>query len=232
MPKKYYLVIDTETVTDARFVYDIAGTLIDRKGHIMEQFNFFPQEVVNNSLFHELLFHDSFSKRKANFYNEILAYTQNIKSVTDIMAYVSELLAKYPNTVIVAYNASFDIKVLDNLASLFGGSSLFFPSSVLVYDLMHMAISAICNTKTYAEFACSYSLFTDKGNISTNAESVYSFITNNLDFKEAHTALADTEIEAAILTQVFKTHKAMKTTSASPIFKCEAWKQVQARAKK
>ena len=45
--------------------------------------------------------------------------------------------------------------------------------------------------------------YTNKGNIMTNAEVVYQYITDQEDFKEDHTALSDAIIESEILARIF-----------------------------
>ena len=45
--------------------------------------------------------------------------------------------------------------------------------------------------------------YTNKGNIITNAEIVYQYVTDQEDFKEDHTALSDAIIESEILARIF-----------------------------
>ena len=37
--KKFYMVLDTETVADARVPYDVAWIIVDRNGKVYERFN-------------------------------------------------------------------------------------------------------------------------------------------------------------------------------------------------
>jgi hypothetical protein len=53
---------------------------------------------------------------------------------------------------------------------------------------------------------------------------VYRFITKNTDFVESHTALDDTEIEAAIMTKCLKRHKKMNTDFVGQVFRNQVWK--------
>jgi len=234
MAKKFYLVLDTETISDARIVFDIAGTIIDRKGHVCEQFNYFVSEVVDAEIFPMLLKGDSFTKNKADFYLDECYEKSNIQiySLGYIQSKIHQLIKKYNNATVVAYNAAFDCSVLNNCFHNLYFDDQFFDDDVKVYDLMNMALATICNTNNYINFAKEHDYTTEKGNIQTNAEVVYRYLTNDIDFNEAHTALADTEIEAAILTQVFRTHKKLNTEMAGPLFRNDNWKKVQARAKK
>ena len=54
-------------------------------------------------------------------------------------------------------------------------------------------------TKKFKSFCDEHNYYTESGNYSTTAETVYRFIFNDTDFIEAHTALNDSEIEAEIL---------------------------------
>ena len=51
----------------------------------------------------------------------------------------------------------------------------------------------------YKTFCEENGRFTDTGNYSTTAETVFQYVTGMIDFEEAHTALNDAEIETEIL---------------------------------
>ena len=51
----------------------------------------------------------------------------------------------------------------------------------------------------YKTFCEKNNRFTDTGNYSTTAETVFQYVTGEVDFEEAHTALSDAEIETEIL---------------------------------
>ena len=86
----------------------------------------------------------------------------------------------------------------------------FFPKHVEFGCIWHLACQVICTQKLYKEWAKSNGLVSEKkGNISTNAETVYAYITNQNGFKEEHTGLSDVLIEVDILAHCFKQHKKM-----------------------
>jgi hypothetical protein len=58
--------------------------------------------------------------------------------------------------------------------------------------------------KKYKTLARAQGWVSEKGNILTNAECAYRFISGNLDFKESHTAAEDTTIEREILADCFR----------------------------
>ena len=59
--------------------------------------------------------------------------------------------------------------------------------------------SIITDTEPYKAFCEEHERFTDSGNYSATAETVYQFITNNPDFVEEHMGYEDSTIEAEIL---------------------------------
>ena len=70
-----------------------------------------------------------------------------------------------------------------------------------------MACQTILNTKNYIRFAEQNGLESDKGNILTNAEYAYRFLTNQIDFIESHTGLEDVKIEIAIMAKCLSVHR-------------------------
>jgi hypothetical protein len=72
-------------------------------------------------------------------------------------------------------------------------------------------------------------MVTEKGNVKTNAETVYAYLTRDANYTEAHHALMDCEIEADILFKARKYRKKHHTKFAMPVFHCEEWKNVQSR---
>ena len=70
--KKFYMVLDTETTTTARAPFDIAYTIIDRKGNIVEQKNYLVADIFNSPLGQHILMHDDFSKNKMYKYVEMM----------------------------------------------------------------------------------------------------------------------------------------------------------------
>jgi hypothetical protein len=70
--KKHFMILDTETTSTARIPFDIAYTIIDRKGNIVEQKNYLTADVFNSPLGQHLLMHDDFSKNKMHKYVEMM----------------------------------------------------------------------------------------------------------------------------------------------------------------
>ena len=218
--KKYYMVLDTETVADARVPYDVAWILVDRAGNVIERFNGLTAEVLTNPTLRYLVKRDSFSKRKAAFYLDDAS--AQVIPFKDIMDYTRGIIADYDATV-VAYNAGFDVKVLNDYAVILCGEQ-FFAENTPVWDLWNMALNTICNSSNYVRWCIESGFITEKGNISCSAEAVYSYLSQESDFEEDHTALSDCEIEAQILQAVFDRKQKLETGMCSPVFRQKVWK--------
>lgn len=221
MTKKYYMVLDTETVADARVPYDVAWILVDRQGQIVERFNGLTAEIMQNETLRYLIKRDSFSKRKAAFYLD--NDPAQIMPFEDIANYTCDIIAGYDATV-VAYNAGFDVKVLNDYAKVLTGEQ-FFAENTEIWDLWNMALNTICDSSNYVRWCIDNGFITEKGNISCSAESVYSYLTGNATFEEDHTALSDCEIEAKILQAVFDRKQKLETSMCSPVFRQRVWKE-------
>lgn len=221
MTKKFYAVLDCETVGDARVPYDIAWIIVDRQGQVYERFNGLVAEVLQNETLRYLVSKDSFAKKKAPFYLE--------NEPAEIMPFERVLCefdyhAHVYNPVVVAYNAAFDTKVLNDYSNVIIGIP-FFAEDVEIWDLWNMALNTVCDSSNYVRWCIDAGFITEKGNISCSAEAVYSYLTKDKDFIEDHTALSDCEIEAKILQAVFNRKQKLETEFCSPVFRQTVWKR-------
>jgi len=222
MTKKYYMVLDTETVADARVPYDVAWIVVDRNGYIMDKFNSLTAEIMQNETLRYLVKKDSFSKKKASFYlnNE----PAPIMPFDAIMNATRSAIAYWHDAIVVAYNAAFDVKVLNDYANVLTDEQ-FFEENTEVWDLWNMALNTICDSSNFVRWCIDNGFITEKGNISCSAEAVYSYLSHNGDFEEDHTALSDCEIEAKILQAVFDRKQKLETSMCSPVFRQRVWKE-------
>lgn len=223
--RKYYLVLDTETVADARIPFDIAYTIVNRKGEIVEQRDFFTQEIVGNATGLYLIAKDSFSKSKAQFYFETAAANPNmIQPFAEIVRELQESRARWNDAAVVAYNARFDVGVINRFAEALN-QEVVFAEDAEVWDLWNIALHSLCNSRNYVEFSLLNNFITEAGNVKSSAEAVFNYLLKDGSFTEAHTALADTEIEAEILLACFKRHKKLETEYAKPMFAHPIWRE-------
>ena len=221
MSKKYYLVLDTETLADARVPYDVAWVILDREGNVYEQYNALVAEVLENETLRYLLKKDSFAKRTADFYlndgHPTISPFEHIFCEFDYALHVYD-------PVVVAYNAAFDVKVLNDYAKALIGMC-FFSDEIEIWDLWNMSLNTVCDSSNYVRWCIDHGFFTEKGNISCSAEAVYSYLFKDDNFKEDHTALSDCKIESQILTKVFSRKKKLITEYCNPVFRQDVWKK-------
>lgn len=228
--RKVFAILDIETLTDARLAFDIAWILKDSKGRTLETHNYLVREIVDTPFANILIRRDSFMKNKAQFYMDGMAFNSfDIMSLVSIHDIFHAAAAKYNAKIVMcAYNAKFDYNVLnDNMQAYYGMN--FFDDSVEVVDIMTMALATICDTNKFVRWCQLNNHVTAKGNVQTNAETVYAYLTRNSDFVEAHHALEDCEIESDIYFKARSYRKKHHKQFANPVFACKEWKKVQAR---
>ena len=232
MTKKVFAVLDIETLTDARLAFDIAWILYDSKGNELERHNYLVKEIVESPFFELLLSRDSFIKNKSDYYFDGLDSCEfEILSLEEISYRFYEAESRYDAKIVMcAYNARFDFNALNNNLLHYTGDMLFFDEQdIEICDIMTIAMSTICDTNKYVRWCLLNSMTTEKGNVKTNAQTVYAYLTNNVDYVEEHHALADCEIEAQILFKARKRKQKLHKKFAMPICHCPEWKQVQSR---
>lgn len=217
----YVLVLDTETANtytdehgktnmDDVLFYDCGFGVYDTVGNKYEEFSF-----VNSDIF----VHERDLMRSAYYSNKIPQYVEELRSgkrvmknTWEIRAVMLEMIEKYGIKYVVAHNARFDYRALNNTiryVSKFHCS--WFPYGLVEWwDTLKMCRSVVCQMPTYKEFCIEYGFMTKNNRCKATAESVYAFITNNPDYKEEHTALEDVQIEAEIMHYCYRQHKEMK----------------------
>ena len=72
-----------------------------------------------------------------------------------------------------------------------------------MFDVWGMACDRLLNKNAYKEMCFEGSMLTNSGDyFKTSAETAYRYLREQYDFEEAHTALADAEIESFILSKI------------------------------
>lgn len=222
--KKYYMILDTETTSNAKMVYDIAYTIIDRKGNIIEQANYLVKEIIEHPFLFGILKRDKYSAAKyKETYEELYTHKAMVKSFLDIRRLIRRAVREY-NCPVIAYNVAFDTTALDGMSKDLGKKS-FFTKNTKIWDLWNVALHILCDSRNYTNFCDKHNFINERGNRQTTAESVYCYIKDDPNFKESHTALADTEIEAEILLACLKRHKKMHTELVGQAFRHPVWKK-------
>ena len=108
-----------------------------------------------------------------------------------------QLIKDYGIQYAYAYNSKFDEKVFDYNCDWFKCINPF--DTVEVLDIRGLVHSKIAFTEDFQNFCDEHEEYTDSGNYSTTAQTLFRYFSNDADFEEEHTALSDAIIETSIL---------------------------------
>lgn len=237
--KKIFIVCDTETITDARLVFDIAWHVCDSKGNILESFNAIVKDIIDVPFGRYMISKDGFTSRKLEngmrksewYLSSIDNGELNVMSFKEIKEKFYSYAQKYnAKLVFCAYNAKFDYTQLNESSKIYGLGE-FFDDSVEVIDIMIMALNTFCNTNKFVSWCILNNFVTEKGNVKTGAQIVYAYLMQDANFQERHTALADCDIEKDILFLSKRYKKKNKSFPTMQFFRCPEWKNIQERRK-
>lgn len=210
--KKYLMVLDVETTNNIMekgaandgLVYDIGFTITDKKGNIYAKRSFAVKEIFEWTD----LMNTAYYKQKLPLYFERLKKGLIEKaSIWDIRKRIKKAIEMFDIKEVYAFNASFDYTTLNNTVRYLSGSACrwFFPYEIQICDIWHIACQVLGTQKTFQW----ENVRNEKGNLITNAERMFAYLSQNEDFEEEHTGLADAIVETQILARCFSSHKSI-----------------------
>jgi len=188
-------VFDTETTSlDKPFCYNIGYVIIDTENCWTK---LCARSYVVEQVWHNLpLFQSAYYADKRPQY---VAAMRARTCIMDKFGYICQQMIRdfrnYQVECAFAYNSSFDEKVFDFNCDWYKCNNPF--DNMPIKDIRGFVHYFLIDEE-YKKYCDRFSLYTDTGNYSTTAESVYRFLFND-DFVESHTALEDSKIEALIL---------------------------------
>ena len=195
------IVIDTETTNtiEEPIVYDIGFTIIDKESGEIE---------IAKSYVVADIFLDKSLMDNAYFKDKIPQYWEEIKNGQRVLTSWYKIAKEFRNLVkeneieeVYAHNMRFDYRAL-NLSQRFITCSkfrYFFPYGMQICDTLKMARDILKDNKEYRDFCVENGFITSNNQNRYTAEIIYRYLTNDLDFVEAHTGLEDILIEKEIL---------------------------------
>lgn len=198
---KKIVVFDTETTSiEKPFVYNIGYKIIDTETNTcLVKHDFVVEQVWHNK---ELFTTSYYADKRQEYINRMRAKTCIMAKIGYITQTMCREFKFYQVESAYAYNSSFDDGVFEFNCEWFKVINPF--DNIQIFDIRGYIFKTIAFTNEYKYFCDTHKLYTEKGNYSTTAESVYRFITNTPDFVEEHMALADSEIESEILLYCIK----------------------------
>lgn len=226
--KNYYIVLDTEglglndrkkKIYGRQRSYDIGYVIVDKKGNIQKMFNALTKEIFGDL---DLMSTAYFADKMVDYEDMISNKEVTIRLFRNIVNEIKRDLKKWNIKGILAFNAEYDINALVETAQYAITTNCpkltytttkngkhkpnfeiflqkLFDTKVEFYDIWTMACATLGQQKTFLTNA----KYTSKGNIKTNAETFYQYISQDENFIEDHTALSDAIIESEILARVF-----------------------------
>ena len=190
------VVFDTETTNlEKPFCYNIGYVIYDTENKVIrEKKDFVVEQVWHN----DMLFTTAYYSTKREIY---IARMRARKTLMDKFGYICQEMIRdfnfYNIKSAYAYNSPFDVKVFNYNCEWFKCNNPF--DNIEIYDIRGYVHKKLAFVKEYQDFCEENELFTESGNYSTTAETVFRFIKQDTDFVEEHTALADSLIELDIL---------------------------------
>lgn len=207
------IVLDTETAPTMKHnddkahpetsrVYDAGWIIANRDGNILVERSF----IVSETFFNAGWMNSAYYADKLPQYREGMGKEWVPASFIEVWRAFKQDVKEYDVKDVWAFNARFDETALNATIRAFsnGFQGFFIPFKCNVRDIWDFAGSTICKTKKYVKWCFDNGKMTASGNPATNAETVFAYLSQQLDFKERHTALNDCHIELAILLACFK----------------------------
>lgn len=220
--KTYIVVLDTETCPLDRdfdgvtpwnmFVYDIGWAVVDKKGNVYETKSYVNRDIF----FEEKLLMDSsyYADKLPQYYDDIRSGKRKVATWRRIKKDLANTMKKYNTNIVCAHNARFDDGATKNTERWLTKSKYryFLPYGTEIWDTMKMAQDVVAKTPTYRQFCFENGFVTSHKTPrpQVKAETLYRYITQDLDFEESHTGLEDVLIEKEILAYCFRKHKKMR----------------------
>lgn len=214
---KKVVVFDTETApyyekdTNAKqlqLVFDIGWTVSDKKGNIFLKRNYLVKEIFTNM---NLMKHAHYFSKYPNYLMMLQNNEIKMKKWAFIISKLEKDILDYSIKESYAFNIAFDKKAIENTHKILTNRKFLFwkANEMKTNCLWGMCAETIMAKAGYIKTAIEQGWLSESGNITTNAECAYRYITGIYDFEESHTALDDAIIETEIMARCFKTRMKM-----------------------
>ena len=191
------VVFDTETtsVGEKPFLYDVGYVIIDpnTQERLAERSFVCEQAWHNNPLFATAYYAD----KRPKYVDKMRKHLTIMDKYGYIMRQMIKDFKAFNVAAAYAYNSPFDDKVITFNCDWYHCRNPF--DNVPIYDIRGLANTFITDSVNYRVFCEEHKRFTDSGNYSATAETVYQYLTSNPDFVEEHMGYEDSTIEAEIL---------------------------------
>ena len=207
--ERYLLFVDTETigslfVKESVMPFEIGTKVYDtEKKQVVREKSYLIRKFFNN----KFIMLSTFSATKYPEYFKKLENDKRYKtcSVKDVAQDLEKIIQRYNIKIMVAHNGNFDKCAIARLCEEFGVENPI--KKIDLLDTMELS-KIITFSKDYANYCIENkdilnsinesAFITNSGRVRTTAQAIYSYITKNPHFEEAHTGLEDIDIEIEI----------------------------------
>ena len=235
MNKRYTLILDTETVSNNKgfslygnYVFDIGATLCvieDSNITILENLNYLVEEIYKDE---DLMKNYFFGEDRLNsFYKE--NNDIEICSWNKIIELFKKIIEDLEIEDYAAFNITFDMNSIQSTCDKLKSDNPF--KDLTKVDLYNKSCQALADDENYKIFCVENGRVTEKGNIKSDAESVFAYLFNAPSIIESHTALLDAILETKIYQWLLKEEKEQDTFFEDTP-NTQAWRLVQYKKRK
>ena len=217
-PKTRFLVVDIETTKpkakgEKGFIFDISFGVFSRKDGVLGKIGYIVKENESKTPWYE--------DRLTKYRNYLASGKYQVKGFAEIVAIMKKIIDKYQVEYVTAYNLKFDKDdYIERVCKELGIESPF--KNLKAFDIWQGAAETLGQRKSYKNFTDTNGFVHPTGNRMSGAEIMYRYMTNQPDFVEEHTGLADIEIEMELLDRILRQKKKMSKTYGKG-----AWRLVQ-----
>lgn len=221
--KKYYLMLDTETCNGIEgeggkldltqsLVYDIGCAIVDKRGNIYDEQSFVIIETFIGMK--DVMQSAYYAKKIPMYWEDIKNGQRQLVTLHTARTIILEMAEKYNAEIVVAHNAGFDLRALNNTQRYISKSKYryFFPYGFEWWDTLKMANDIYGNQPSYRRY-CERHGYMTRHKVPRprmTAEILHRYLTGNEDFEESHTGLEDVKIESQIFAQCMRQNKKMR----------------------
>lgn len=207
-----FVVFDTETTSlDKPFCYNIGYVIADENGEIYAQKDFVVEQIWHNLPLFSTAY---YAEKRPIYVDRMRKHLVIMNKFGYICQEMKRDFRKFEVEKAFAYNSSFDEKVFDFNCDWFKCINPF--EEIEISDIRGFVCNFLID-ENYRNFCEKNERFTDTGNYSTTAETIFQFICNNNEFEEEHTALSDSKIELQIL--YYCSQKGAKISQNYPVLR-------------
>lgn len=194
-----YMMIDTETTNDIEcpLVYDVGFCVLDDDFNVRASYSYVNADVFCDD---ELMASAYFADKIPQYWDDIKSGKRVMKSFRSIERIFRRIYRDWNIDAIIAHNARFDYKALQNTKRYIttSKSRFFFPYEAKFIDTLKLSREVFKNSEEYRVFCSENDYLTRYYKNRYTAEIIYRFLTQNQDFIESHTGLEDCLIEKDI----------------------------------